>query len=161
VEYDGGVIREATKQDVRAIRLLYSYVQEHHADGLPHLFKKPKPNADPGWSLTDYLRHRGAFIALYFDEEEAVGYVAARRVDRREDTVRFAQSTLYIDQIGVAPAFRRRGCGRALIDYVKERADAAGNVTVALDVWSFNDRARAFFHSCGFTSYREQMWIEP
>ena len=155
------MIREATKQDVRAIRLLYSYAQEHHAEGLPHLFKKPKPNADPGWSITDYLRHRGAFIALYFDEEEAVGYVAARRADRREDTVRFAQSMLYIDQIGVAPAFRRRGYGRALIDYVKERAAAAGNVTVALDVWSFNDRARSFFQSCGFISYREQMWIEP
>jgi len=155
------VIREATKKDVRAVRLLYSYVQEHHAAALPHLFKKPAENADPGWRIEDYLRHRGAFIALYYDEEEAVGYIAARRVDRREDTVRFAQSMLYIDQIGVAPAFRRRGYGRALVDYVRERAAAAGNVSVTLDVWSFNDRARAFFQSCGFTSYREQMWLEP
>lgn len=155
------MIREATKHDIRAIRLLYSYVQEHHASGLPDVFKKPGPNADPGWSITDYLRHRGAFIALYYDEEEAVGYVAARRSDRREDTVRFARAVLYIDQIGVAPAFRRRGYGRELIDYVKQRAREAGNVTVALDVWSFNERARAFFQSCGFTSYREQMWIEP
>jgi ribosomal protein S18 acetylase RimI-like enzyme len=155
------VIREATKHDVRAVRLLYSYVQEHHSIGLPQLFKKPTPDADPGWSISDYLRHRGSFIALYFDEEEAVGYVAARRVDRREDTVRFAQSTLYIDQIGIAPAFRRHGYGRALIDYVKARAAAAGNVTVSLDVWSFNDRARAFFQSCGFTPYREQMWLKP
>ena len=154
------MIREATKQDVRAIRLLYSYVQEHHAESLPDVFKKPKPDADPGWSITEYLGYRGAFIALYFDEEEAVGYVAARRVDRREDTVRFGQSMLYIDQIGVAPAFRRRGCGRALIDYVKERA-AATQLKVGLDVWSFNGRAREFFQSCGFTSYREQMWIEP
>lgn len=155
------MIREATKHDVRAVRLLYSYAQEHHASGLPQVFKKPTPNADPGWRITDYLRNRGAFIALYFDDEEAVGYVAARRVDRREDTVRYARSILYIDQIAVAPAFRRQGYGRALIDYVKERAKVAGNVTVALDVWSFNDRARAFFQSCGFTSYREQMWIDP
>jgi hypothetical protein len=44
--------------------------------------------------------------------------------------------------------------GLTLITQVEERALASGSGEVALDMWSLNDTAQAFFKSCGLKPYR-------
>jgi ribosomal protein S18 acetylase RimI-like enzyme len=46
------------------------------------------------------------------------------------------------------------GIGSALITRVEEQALAAGIGEFALDVWSLNDTAQAFFKSRGLKTYR-------
>ncbi len=57
------------------------------------------------------------------------------------------------------PACRAQGVGTALITAVRALAAELGIRTVALDVWSFNGRVRAFFGRRGFEPYNERMWL--
>jgi ribosomal-protein-alanine N-acetyltransferase len=58
----------------------------------------------------------------------------------------------------VRPDHRRRGVGGALLDAVRAAGQSVGIELVALDVWSFNDAARAFFQRHGFAAYNERLW---
>jgi ribosomal protein S18 acetylase RimI-like enzyme len=59
-------------------------------------------------------------------------------------------STLYVDALAVAPAFRRRGVATALLAGAEEAAAAAGLSGVALDTGLRNEAARALYEHVGF-----------
>jgi ribosomal protein S18 acetylase RimI-like enzyme len=65
---------------------------------------------------------------------------------------------MYVHQISVRPAARRRGIGRALLDAVKQHGESLGIMTLALDAWSFNEAALAFFQSYGLAPYNVRLW---
>jgi ribosomal protein S18 acetylase RimI-like enzyme len=44
------------------------------------------------------------------------------------------------------------------MDAVRSAASERGIALVALDVWAFNEEARAFFRRHGFTPYNERLW---
>ena len=56
----------------------------------------------------------------------------------------------YVDALAVAPAWRRHGVARRLLDRAEERATAAGLDGVALDTGLENGPARALYEACGF-----------
>jgi ribosomal protein S18 acetylase RimI-like enzyme len=65
---------------------------------------------------------------------------------------------IYFHHISVRPAHRRRGVGSALVGEVRAAATDAGIALVALDVWTFNAEAGAFFRRHGFAAYNERLW---
>ena len=65
---------------------------------------------------------------------------------------------IYIHHVSVRPSFRRQGVGTALLAAVRAAANDAGLTLIALDVWTFNDEARAFFVRNGFAAYSERLW---
>jgi ribosomal protein S18 acetylase RimI-like enzyme len=60
---------------------------------------------------------------------------------------------LNIHDIVVAPAFRGRGVGRALLGSMREVAVARGCCKLTLEVLENNAVARKLYASCGFVSY--------
>jgi ribosomal protein S18 acetylase RimI-like enzyme len=60
------------------------------------------------------------------------------------------RSSLYVDSLATAPASRRRGVARALLDQAERLARDAGLRTVALDTWQDNRAARALYLGAGF-----------
>ncbi|CCQ32343.1 Pab acetyltransferase protein [Halorhabdus tiamatea SARL4B] len=58
--------------------------------------------------------------------------------------------TAYVPELAVASAHRRRGIGTALLDSIAERAGEAGATTLRLTVHADDERAKAFYRSCGF-----------
>lgn len=82
----------------------------------------------------------------------------AEVLHRPEDRFRHACQMVYLHHLSVRPAWRRRGIGEALVEAVRESATGRGIALLALDVWSFNDGARAFFRRQGFATYNERMW---
>ncbi len=75
---------------------------------------------------------------------------------KRRFTMRLTWSISIIS--AVRPAHGRLGVGSALIGAVRAAASNAGIALVALDVWTFNGKARAFFRRHGFEPYNERMW---
>ena len=60
--------------------------------------------------------------------------------------------------ISVDSKFRRSGAGTKLLNAIKDAAKTLGIATVALDIWSFNAEAKAFFGRNGLKPYNENLW---
>jgi ribosomal protein S18 acetylase RimI-like enzyme len=71
-----------------------------------------------------------------------------RRMERA--TPAPAAESLYIDALGTAPAFRRRGVARALLADAEGRARRLGLGRVSLETEVDNEAARALYERCGF-----------
>jgi GNAT superfamily N-acetyltransferase len=62
---------------------------------------------------------------------------------------------------GSEPHHRRRGVGSALLNAVRISGSHLGITLLTLDVWSFNEGARAFFQRHGLEKYIERLWWKP
>lgn len=71
-----------------------------------------------------------------------------RRMERA--TPAPAAESLYIDALGTAPAFRRRGVARALLAAAENHARQLGLSRVSLETEVDNEAARALYEHCGF-----------
>jgi ribosomal protein S18 acetylase RimI-like enzyme len=61
-----------------------------------------------------------------------------------------AAESLYIDALGTAPAFRRRGVASALLADAEDRARRLGLGCVSLETEVDNEAARALYERCDF-----------
>ena len=61
-----------------------------------------------------------------------------------------AAPDLYLDNLGVAPAWRRRGIGRALVEAARQEARRRGCRELWLAAEPDNDEARAFYTALGW-----------
>jgi ribosomal protein S18 acetylase RimI-like enzyme len=89
-----------------------------------------------------------------------VGYAVAEIVRHPETGRHHAHQMVYVHELCVRPAFRRRGVGRTLIDAVRERGREFGIALIALDTWTFNEEALAFFGRYGLKPYIVRLWNE-
>ncbi len=60
------------------------------------------------------------------------------------------REAMYVDALATAPAFRRRGVGRALLAAAENEARDFGLIRVALETEVTNAPARALYERCGF-----------
>jgi diamine N-acetyltransferase len=91
-------------------------------------------------------------------ESSPAGYIYAEIIDRPETSFNYAYQMIYIHHVSVRPTLRRQGVGRALLAAVKAEASKRDIRMISLDVWTFNDEARAFFSRSGFTARSERLW---
>jgi ribosomal protein S18 acetylase RimI-like enzyme len=86
------------------------------------------------------------------------GYAYAEFIRHIESTLTHYHQQLYLHHIGISVAQRRKGLGTALITALRAAGKARGVDMLAVDVWRFNDEARAFYRRHGFETYNETMW---
>lgn len=152
-------IRRASANDAEIVSALNSEVQQVHADLLPDLFKPPSAETFPATLVHQLLTDPTTYIFIGYLDGEPAGYIYAQIIRRAENSLRYASERLYIHHISVKQAYQRHGVGEALIQAVVGLAKEQGISTMALDVWSLNTKARAFFAAQGFTTYNENMWL--
>ena len=153
-------IRLATVADVGVLSALNVDVQNIHAEAMPHIFKHV---SDPGFAvpyITEQLNDPNNYFYIASIDGEEAGYIYARVVRRPENAYMHPWNYVYIDQISVKPAYRRHGCGAALIQAVRELAKEQAITTVAIDTWFFNKKAQTFFANQGFTIFNQRMWMQ-
>ena len=152
-------IRLATPNDAEIISALNAEVQQVHADALPHLFKPPSEETFSAAFVRPLLVDPNTYIFIGSANGAPVGYIYAQIIRRAETSLRYAWDRLYIHHLSVNQAYQRHGVGQALIHAVVRVAKDQGISTIALDVWSLNTKARAFFAAQGFTVYQETLWL--
>jgi diamine N-acetyltransferase len=152
------LIRKATEADAAVLAALNADVQAIHAAAMPWHFKPPGPDTFPRSAVADLLAWPENLILIAEIDDTAAGYAYAEFVRRAETSFHYAHDVVYLHHISVRPAHRRRGVGAALIGAVRAAATDAGIDVVALDVWTFNAQARAFFRRHGFAPYVERLW---
>ena len=68
---------------------------------------------------------------------------------------------LQVLAVGVLPAARRRGVGRALLDHALEATRAAGGRRVTLEVAHDNEPARRLYEGAGFSVFNVRRGYYP
>jgi ribosomal protein S18 acetylase RimI-like enzyme len=64
--------------------------------------------------------------------------------------MRYADDVAHLNLLAVAPAHRRRGVARRLLEWLEESALTAGTFIVGLELRAGNDAARAFYRALGY-----------
>ena len=105
------------------------------------------PNAAAGWKARDFLAHL-SFVAI--SSGEVAGFLVSRQTVEDEYEVL---------NMAVAPKQRRRGCGRAMLEFVLKTHPGIW----FLDVRSSNAEAQALYESLGFhrCGLRHDFYREP
>jgi ribosomal protein S18 acetylase RimI-like enzyme len=150
-------VRRATVADAALLSSLNAEVQAIHAAALPGWFKPPGPEAFPPAAAAALLGNPYNLVLVAQVGAVPVGYVYAGVTRHPETPWRYAYDVVYVHQIGVRAAHRRLGVGAALLAAVRAEAASRNVALLALDVWSFNADARAFFQRQGFAPYNERM----
>ena len=114
----------------------------------------------PGWSeetwrhnLTDYPDFRADLSLLAMEGAEGVGF-AICHVENEGDPK--SEGTGWVSQMGVRPAWRKRGVGGALLSEVMCRFQAGGLGWAALEVSTENPRALRVYQQLGFERYKRR-----
>jgi ribosomal protein S18 acetylase RimI-like enzyme len=152
------VVRRANAADAETVSALNADVQALHAEALPWRFKPPGLDTFPPGAAAALLANAGNLVFIAEVDGVAAGYAYAEIVRRGETAFHHAHDLVYLHHISVRPEFRRLGVGGALLESVRAAAREAGIDEVALDVWTFNEAARAFFRRHGFVAYIERLW---
>ncbi len=152
-------VRQATLTDAELISALNADVQAIHASALPGRFKPPGPESFPTAEAAALLANSDNFAFLADVDRAAAGYAYAEVVRRAETSLTHAYEAVYLHHISVRPEYRRQGVGSALLSAVRAFGHGLGIKLLILDVWSFNEDARAFFQRHGFDPYFERLCL--
>jgi len=151
-------VRRATESDAKLVSALNADVQALHAAALPERFKPPGSGSFSSLETHElFARPDNLVFLAYFDQQPA-GYAHAEVIHRAETSLTYAYEMVHVHHISVVSEYRRLGVGSALLEAVRASGLDLGIALLALDVWSFNDGARAFFHRHGFDRYVERLW---
>lgn len=157
-------VRDAGPDDAFQLAELNRHVQQPHRDAEPDEFTEHDPAAALGY-FRERLQAPGFWAALAEVHGAGVGYLLAEVIRRPANPFGGPTEALYVHHVGVAPAFRRLGVGRALIGRAEEYARENGLSGVRLDTWSSNRQAQDFFAALGYTEYiarlRKDLGLEP
>ena len=94
--------------------------------------------------LEDMIEH-GYRMAVVYDGDQCVGLSGVWVT-----TKFYSGKYLEMDNVVVDEAYRSRGIGTILSEFVTELARTEGCVTIMLDAWLTNEKAHAFYERQGF-----------
>lgn len=151
-------VRLATTADAAAIAALNAHVQSIHADAFPWRFKQPSALSPSGADIARILAQPNYFAFVAEMDGAPAGYLTAEIVRRDDTPFHFAYVYLHVHHIAVDPAARRQGIARAMMDAAKAHGAREGIEIMSLDVWDFNDAARAFFAGYGLVPAYLRLW---
>jgi ribosomal protein S18 acetylase RimI-like enzyme len=140
-------VRRANPDDASTVARLGASIQLMHHEERPDWFKPV--DVDTSVAMYRELLSDPAVTVYLAEDEDAVGFVVVKVHKRPDSPLGWGQTLLELDQIGVAPALRRRGIGHELMHAVRERADEVSAQRIILTTWEFNVDAHRFFEAEG------------
>ena len=154
------IIRSAILSDLAALVALHHPVQLYHAGLRPDLIRAPDTH-DMAPLFAEFLA-KDAFRVIVADEHGSLaGYAVYEIRNRGESLTTCARRSIYVHQLSVAPAKRRKGIGKALLLFIRAQARELGISSIELDVWNANAPAKKFYKAIGFARVREVLeWQE-
>lgn len=137
---------------------LLGQVLEVHAAGRPDLFRSGTRKYTDDELLGIFADEaHPVFVAVERDAdggERVLGHAFCEIQDFRGSNNMQPVVSLYIDDICVDAAARRRGVGKALYQHVIGYARELGCHNVTLNVWACNPGARRFYEAMGMTTLK-------
>ena len=145
-------VRAAQEAHLEALIQLNQVVQSVHAALYPGDFTQVLDPSAVGAYFAPRLAGPNTAVGLAEAEHRPVGCVSIE-MEVRGETAFMPRSRLYVHQIAVAPAARRRRVATALMRYVEHRGASEGIDRIVLNTWTGNVDAQRFFASLGSTAF--------
>jgi len=152
-------IEKATKDKIRDIVSLNSFVQEIHREHHPDHFKSSKLISSETYSFFDRIVDaENNYIFIAYQDNDPVGYIWFTIDIIPENPFKTARKQVYIHQIVVHKQYRRQSIGKSLFEKAEEIARQHNVDNYELDTWAFNSNAHTFFKKLGFETFNIRMW---
>jgi GNAT superfamily N-acetyltransferase len=151
------VIRAAVADDAAAVAALVQEVHALHAVALPHVFQPPTAAVATPADMARLAAQPGQLLLVALHDGAIVGYAHAEVRETPDTPYKRAAARLHVHAMAVTAAHRGRGVGQALLAAVRAEAAARGMDGVSLEVYAFNDAARAFYEREGFVAERARL----
>ena len=140
--------RRATRADLAAVTALWIELTRHHAAVDPHFALRAGADAEVQRLLGAQLRDPDTAIFVAGDGGAISGFAIA--CVRAAPPIHAETCRAEISDLYVAPARRRRGCGRALVDVATRWAQGRGAERIEVNVSPRNPEAQAFWRAAGY-----------
>ena len=151
------MIRRAEERDLAAVNALLFQVLRTHAEGRPDIFI-PDTKKYTDAELLSLFRDDGRPVFVYEDERgDVIGHAFCVMEETKNANNLRDMKTLYIDDICVDEAHRRRHVASDLYEYVKNYAKEQGCYHITLNVWALNPAARQFYERMGMRPMKTMM----
>lgn len=151
-------VRRAVHADLPRIVELFAQVDELHREALPWLFRKlDEPRSRE--VLESFITAPGCatFVATDAVESPAVGVLVVLLREASKAPIVRPAHVAEIDSLAVEVTARRRGVGRRLVQAALAWARDVQAERTELGVYEFNEQARLFWESMGFTTVFRRM----
>ncbi len=154
-------IRRTTVHDAALLARLNAPIQQLHTNTFPTRFKAPLPNDPELIALYAERLASDEWVGYVAENDgEPVGYILCEICYSPENVFTYAETTLLVDQLSVNPEHHRRGYGQALMQAAVELAHETQVSRIVLNVWAFNQQARAFYEKLNFQPMAHKLqWL--
>lgn len=146
-------VRKAEKKDISSILSLLDEVNEIHEKARPDIFKRGQKYHEK--DVEALLEDKKVHI-LVAEEETVLGYAILFEEEQKEDELMKERRFLYLDDLCVDKKARGKGVGSLLLREAEKLARSLSYSTITLRVWSFNEKAIAFYQKEGYLPLYEE-----
>lgn len=150
------VVRFAQRSELDRINELRSQVNDVHVSGRPDIFR-------PGFveelqsHIFEVFDSSDRKVIAAFAGDVLCGFATIQYFTKPQSPYNLQRRIYQVEEFGVDEGHRRMGVARAMVSFMKKDAAENGFDRIELDMWEFNDGARAFYEAAGFVTYRRYM----
>lgn len=155
------IIREAQNKDYDRISELEQEVLALHASNRPDVYRYVE-NALSKDKFEQMLNSDTSkvFVAVNDENSEVAAFIILLVKTIPDMPMIIPGKFVHVDDLCVNKAYRHKGIGRMLFEYVKTYAKSINAQSVELKVWEFNQDAVKFYESLGMSTRNRMMEIK-
>ncbi len=144
-------------KDYKLVSQLSEEVFHLHAKLHPEIWK-PYNQAAIEKALEKIFSDPNCKSYLAKQNETNIGFAIFIIKEVKENSFQVNMKTIYIDQIAVLSQYRRTGAGKLLMEQAEKFAKENSINRIALDHWTSNVIAAAYFKKNGYNPYEEKLF---
>jgi ribosomal protein S18 acetylase RimI-like enzyme len=152
------MVRPAGEADYEDLCNLFEELDELHRVAVPQVFRLSEGPARPKEHIYGVLSDDNTTLLVAEDNGGLVGLIEVAVRESAPVPIMVPRRYGYIENIVVLNVSHRHGIGRKLMVAAEHWAKHKGATAIELNVWDFNDRAKAFFEAMGYSMASHRMW---
>jgi len=152
-------IRNAHTGDLDQLSDYIVWGQGLHVEANPDLFT-PVDRDTARSFLLQYLDSKTSYIRVAERQSTIVGFSFVEIYEQRGTLLKSPRRFAYLELIAADPKHQRSGVGSALLADAREIAKSRGIPRIELDVMGYNEGARHFYSSQGFSVLGYRMYSD-
>lgn len=149
--------REGNRKDYGRLKPIHKEVHDFHVKGRPDKYRPSEETLDEGYFNSLIDEPDGRIYIIENDRRDIIGFTFLRLKSSPDRRTYVKETQLFIEDIGVAEAYKGKGLGKMLFEKAVEIAKELKAESLELGVWEFNQNAIQFYESLGMNTQVRRM----